>query len=1059
MSEKIIYKRKPLTSFAIGDTLRIIQSNDELFYGENVDTNLTKTSGNLFEYSDEKLSFKYLMNNESYKNVSKLVNNSYSEEFRKWAENNQLNDESEVFYATDKMKFEKSKSKLFQINKKCYIMDNNRYCPNNEDNEEWKSYSIYQKYNDLLNNDYNLMNSLISSNINNYDETFLNLSYNVENKSIPIYDLNKNALKDLYVIRLFNQEEILKVLEENNLMYLSGACLFNSSTYQNDVKDFDSILISNIYNEIIIKFEDEENRNEKFEKLFQSIFKRVPKESLYRILIPIGKIDVSNSGKKANEETQYLYSLNLQDSPVNNFIETNYFSLKNLSNPEMDYNYNIPNIDQYLNTSSEIVTNISGYQELNPSYYNFDNRLKFDTISEFQSKILDELSKYINENNMYKTSADFIAGSGVLDKMVQEFREFYSNTDDDTIFKIFYSDELLNNEEKEMYLQAFKIFMYNNKNINLDENAYIISKDELSNKILELYKEFKPSLDVIIARLQNENDKRLLKDVFDTIIHGSEKYESAVQYLKGDNNLSIYVTESDIKIVNDRLSTNNILNKKIDSRLKFDQNLNYSSLFSDISKLNGNSELLYKMEEYNSHLNDLFKHNNAFKLSGYLYGIRKYNNTGVNSENDIWFSYNYDLDFDKQFLEDLNSSKSISKRISKEELLDVIKDQYKLIEEIVGENTPMTIYEVIRSNIDKINEFSYIQINDLILDSKDLKKYKAELDNIEKIFFKDKDNTFIISTNYKKMKSYYETILALQKIEFGEIIEGQHYYKEENHSKSNIFSINVNNSGFGYKVYELREVIKLLSNEDKSLLPLVYKDSYSLTTDVPKIQNAIQNSDFYIIFYKDNMDKKIEEKNNKNEIIKTFADHSMAAYKNFDLLENSLFFKYTKKTYYSITDKIIDNLDIILNYSNLSSTINEYLTNNDVNEFKLYYKEHRYEIQDEFTIALEGDIMKNSLVTYIINLLNKFKSYKKYGNLDKLNDFELLFLDKITKIDEIFNAIASDVNLEYNNIFKEGELIRAKYKMQKYFENSVRKSIHRYIPANTTLWKVQFTGK
>ena len=42
---------------------------------------------------------------------------------------------------------------------------------------------------------------------------------------------------------------------------------------------------------------------------------------------------------------------------------------------------------------------------------------------------------------------------------------------------------------------------------------------------------------------------------------------------------------------------------------------------------------------------------------------------------------------------------------------------------------------------------------------------------------------------------------------------------------------------------------------------------------------------------------------------------------------------------------------------------------------------------------------------------------------------------------------------------KEYELIKAKYKMQKYFENAVRKSIHRYIPANTTLWKIQYSGK
>ena len=39
------------------------------------------------------------------------------------------------------------------------------------------------------------------------------------------------------------------------------------------------------------------------------------------------------------------------------------------------------------------------------------------------------------------------------------------------------------------------------------------------------------------------------------------------------------------------------------------------------------------------------------------------------------------------------------------------------------------------------------------------------------------------------------------------------------------------------------------------------------------------------------------------------------------------------------------------------------------------------------------------------------------------------------------------------------ELLIVKNKIRKHFENAIRKSIHRYIPANTVLWQIKFSGK
>ena len=87
----------------------------------------------------------------------------------------------------------------------------------NDEKDNWNSYDIYQKNPTLLSSDLTYFD-LINDNIKKYNENFINTSKNVNNKSIPIYDLNRTALKDLYIIKLFNQDEILNVLKENNTL-------------------------------------------------------------------------------------------------------------------------------------------------------------------------------------------------------------------------------------------------------------------------------------------------------------------------------------------------------------------------------------------------------------------------------------------------------------------------------------------------------------------------------------------------------------------------------------------------------------------------------------------------------------------------------------------------------------------------------------------------------------------------------------------------------------------------------------------------------------------------
>ena len=71
----------PLESFAVGDTLRIFQSNlndGEIFYTENTSKEDTSVSGQIFSNrDDEKIKFKYLMNNNTKYVLPKVLSDDF----------------------------------------------------------------------------------------------------------------------------------------------------------------------------------------------------------------------------------------------------------------------------------------------------------------------------------------------------------------------------------------------------------------------------------------------------------------------------------------------------------------------------------------------------------------------------------------------------------------------------------------------------------------------------------------------------------------------------------------------------------------------------------------------------------------------------------------------------------------------------------------------------------------------------------------------------------------------------------------------------------------------
>lgn len=211
---------------------------------------------------------------------------------------------------------------------------------------------------------------------------------------------------------------------------------------------------------------------------------------------------------------------------------------------------------------------------------------------------------------------------------------------------------------------------------------------------------------------------------------------------------------------------------------------------------------------------------------------------------------------------------------------------------------------------------------------------------IGKNAFNINNEKICICTNSRKQNeflSYIASLMELRRYEFIDFIEGDFKYKEKDISKSNVYSIELKNSNLNYKVLSFNEMFAICELE------------------LIKLKNNAQITNY---FY-----------NSENE---TF-------YENYDK-ENNVYSNPIKRF-----------LDMIhsLNYKEiLDNTINE-----DVEILK----------RTSFKIPIE--------------------SYKFYNTKNELN-----------------------------------ENIHTKMELRKQLEKSIRKSISRYAPVNTTLWKIKYTG-
>ena len=87
----------------------------------------------------------------------------------------------------------------------------------------------------------------------------------------------------------------------------------------------------------------------------------------------------------------------------------------------------------------------------------FKIKIKFSIIEDYMNIVVKGIIKYVDDNNMFKTSASFIEQNNLKEPMIEEFKKYYTKADEATINEIFYNQ---NNLKKVLLLNLHNILNY-----------------------------------------------------------------------------------------------------------------------------------------------------------------------------------------------------------------------------------------------------------------------------------------------------------------------------------------------------------------------------------------------------------------------------------------------------------------------------------------------------------------------------------------------------------------------------------------------------------------------
>ena len=528
----------------------------------------------------------------------------------------------------------------------------------------YKFNSLYQTnkekfeiINDLLNRNLNISESMIQGflKIMNNDNkqalvidntlvsyiSFDKVVSNINDKSVPIYDISNKSLSNIDLICPISQAELNRLINSSKYKpLLSGIfnkILYNSKINQISTENYDSILIKPIYN--ILK--------EKSLEFFKDLFSILPINSFFRFLNPIGKI--SNSLRMKNnrliitdnsEITNYVFSIKdnefqsikFNDNSVEN-IDFNYFTLKNLQNPENYYDY--------------VIANFNDEMTYDTNYFNINQNV-IDEMINYYNDVKDQILNYSLNHIISKEAVDnFITEYNLSQTLIAAALENYDNINETHIINCI--NGIYTNFKAKLIRNTAILLMFTKEkygfNLTKDEYKkliYFIEIEKLYNFINEYYQKFK-------TKFKDFNGLVTYKEI--------NKFFTSTLSLFPSNNESknnIFRNSQIIKLLKFVKSSN----------IKYDnKQIGKGSLNQIMTNLEATGLYSFSNEKDNilSVYNDVFSKENFMKIDGFLYGNRNYKKLSKsNYLNKLWTSYSYFTSYDKNFNKDNKLTINIS---------------------------------------------------------------------------------------------------------------------------------------------------------------------------------------------------------------------------------------------------------------------------------------------------------------------------------------------------------------------------------------------------------------
>lgn len=765
-----------------------------LFYNVDENINNEKNISGLLEQNDD-LNFCYFMK----KNENIKLNSSYSTQYLNELKQNLKEEElngikNTLFYdKTIKNLVSKSNTEYVQIKNKYYFINNNKFC-NSTDDVISGRYDLYP-----ISNGINIGEMIKNYIAENYNGSFYNNSLKFANdKSIPIYDLDYEALSNIDVLKFQNSSivdsiidyvdgiiisEKYKSMNYKSLSDIKEKILYNSKINKKSTANYDSILIEPIVSEYLTNYEFN-NENEiqisydLLSEIFNHIFINLSMDSFYRLLIPVGKIstvfndktslifnDNIKKGKASTKEIEeYTYYINVDNiKNLNDEIDFNYFYLKNFKNPHDEFDYEIVNINDNITCHSEA--------------YSFSGSIIYRILNYVNASLID-LKKYIDLSHMSIMSGAYIESNNLLPKLIEIAKEKYSNWNENVI-----SGALIK-EGTWLRYHIFNKFFKDTYDKNLLEEPYLITVDDVNNYWASKMKSFDNDFKEEMANdselssyylsghlIFNEINTTLSSTM--AIIHRDESDDiykklslkgDQVEFIKADDvslisknlyelsNTQIYLSG----LYNPglyKLFAINILNK---NDVNDKATAQYEDWYVDLYKNRFSS----KLNDYKNNFDYYYNHENIMKKDGHLYGYRNYKFINKSFTDKLFLTYNYYTSYDKNFL---------IRHELENDILIIDSDNYeKLSGSETNWNNALNISGII----------NYAQ------------KYVLQNSNKEDEF-----------------KAYKSMLLKIREFEFMDLIDGDFKYKETDISKSNVYSIELKNSNLNYTLISFNEMM------------------------------------------------------------------------------------------------------------------------------------------------------------------------------------------------------------------------------------------------------------